>query len=317
MQLTCDRTHAASERQTGRPSQPSGRSTPETVATVTGNSGRAGFGEGQRPGFCRDRTVHRRRNHSRCQRTTVSGWTNTKARRQSRHVWASPIQNSRSVERRCGRLLVRVRAASCCRRARFSRATARCPRQIRPMARRKTMSAVSMRDPVANERTDQPAWWADRDCGERQRRARVGEGGQAHLVARLSAAMPWHKMRNIVAKLPRLMHAKMKGLVQQVFHAPTHAAALKRGRDLIAKFKDRYPAAIECLERDLEECVTYLRFPDAHHQQIPTTNRLERLNGESRRRTKVIPRFPTKEDVAASGSRRIPTPSRFYRRIRT
>ena len=100
-------------------------------------------------------------------------------------------------------------------------------------------------------------------------------------------------MRNILAKLPRLMQAKMKGLVQQVFLAPTYVAALKRGRDLIAKFKDRYPAALECLERDLEECVTAPRFPEVHHQRIRTTNRLERLNGEGRRRTKVIPRFPT------------------------
>jgi len=36
-----------------------------------------------------------------------------------------------------------------------------------------------------------------------------------------------------------------------------------------------------------------LRFPEAHHRRIRTTNRLERLNGEGRRRTKVIPRFPT------------------------
>lgn len=102
-----------------------------------------------------------------------------------------------------------------------------------------------------------------------------------------------HKMRNILCKLPRLMQAKMKGLVQQVFLAPSYAVAIKRGRDLIAKFKDRYPAAMECLEKDLEECVTYLRFPEAHHRRIRTTNRLERLNGEGRRRTKVIPRFPT------------------------
>src|ERR1700736_6094235 len=102
-----------------------------------------------------------------------------------------------------------------------------------------------------------------------------------------------HKMRNILAKLPRLMQAKMKGLVQQVFLAPTFATAMKRGRDLIAKFKDRYPAAMECLDRALEECVTYLRFPDAHHRRIRTTNRLERLNGEGRRRTKVIPRVST------------------------
>lgn len=102
-----------------------------------------------------------------------------------------------------------------------------------------------------------------------------------------------HKMRNILAKLPRLMQASMKRLVQQVFLAPNYAVAIQRGRALIARFRDRYPAAMECLERDLEECMTYLRFPDAHRRRIRTTNRLERLNGESRRRTKVIPRFPT------------------------
>ena len=124
-----------------------------------------------------------------------------------------------------------------------------------------------------------------------------------------------HKMRNILAKLPRLMQAKMKGLVQQIFLAPTHAAALKRGRDLIAKFKDRYPAAMECLERDLEECVTHLRFPEAHHQRIRTTNRLERLNGESRRRTKVIPRFPTERSCLSLLYASLITASKHWRGI--
>lgn len=102
-----------------------------------------------------------------------------------------------------------------------------------------------------------------------------------------------HKMRNILAKLPRRMRTKMKALVQQVFLAPTYALAIKRGRALIARFGDRYTSAMECLAQDLEECVTYLRFPEVHHRRIRTTNRLERLNGEGRRRTKVIPRFPT------------------------
>jgi putative transposase len=124
-----------------------------------------------------------------------------------------------------------------------------------------------------------------------------------------------HKMRNILAKLPRLMQAKMKGLVQQVFLAPTYASALKRGRDLIAKFKDRYPAALECLERDLEECVTYLRFPEAHHVRIRTTNRLERLNGESRRRVKVIPRFPTERSCLTLLYASLITASKHWRGI--
>ena len=124
-----------------------------------------------------------------------------------------------------------------------------------------------------------------------------------------------HKMRNILAKLPRRMQAAMKRLVQQVFRAPSHAVALKRGRDLIARFRDRYPAALECLERDLEECITYLRFPAIHHVRIRTTNRLERLNGEGRRRTKVIPRFPSERACLSLLYASLITASKHWRGI--
>jgi putative transposase len=124
-----------------------------------------------------------------------------------------------------------------------------------------------------------------------------------------------HKMRNILSKLPRMMQPKMKALVHQVFRAPSYAVALKRGRDLVARFKDRYTAAMECLERDLEECVTHLRFPEDHHQRIRTTNRLERLNGESRRRTKVIPRFPTERSCLTLLYASLVTASKHWRGI--
>ena len=122
-------------------------------------------------------------------------------------------------------------------------------------------------------------------------------------------------MRNILAKLPRRMQAAMKRLVHQVFRASSHAVALKRGRDLIARFRDRYPAALECLERDLEECITYLRFPAIHHVRIRTTNRLERLNGEGRRRTKVIPRFPSERACLSLLYASLITASKHWRGI--
>jgi putative transposase len=53
-----------------------------------------------------------------------------------------------------------------------------------------------------------------------------------------------HKMRNILSKLQRMMQPKMKALVHQVFRAPSYPVALKRGCDLIARFKDRHTAAI-------------------------------------------------------------------------
>jgi len=101
-----------------------------------------------------------------------------------------------------------------------------------------------------------------------------------------------HKLRNILAKLPRLAATQLKPLIQQVFLAPDHPTALRRGRALIARFRDRYPSAMECLEKDLEECLTYLLFPLEHRKRLRTTNLLERTFEESRRRTKVIPRFP-------------------------
>jgi transposase-like protein len=101
-----------------------------------------------------------------------------------------------------------------------------------------------------------------------------------------------HKLRNILAKLPKLAASQLKPLLQQVFLAPDHATGLRRGRALIARFRSRYPSAMECLEKDLEECLTYLLFPREHQKRLRTTNLLERTFEESRRRTKVVPRFP-------------------------
>ena len=125
-----------------------------------------------------------------------------------------------------------------------------------------------------------------------------------------------HKMRNVLSKLPRLMQGKMKKLVKQVFVAPSYALALKRGRSLVARFKDRFPSAMECLEKNLEECVTYLRFPTEHHKRIRTTNRIERLQGEGRHRTKVIPRFPTERSCLSLLFATLITASRRWRGVK-
>jgi transposase-like protein len=102
-----------------------------------------------------------------------------------------------------------------------------------------------------------------------------------------------HKLRNILAKLPQTARALLKPLIRQVFTSATYEQGLTRGRALIARWRARYPAAMECLEQDLEACLVHLKFPKEHHKSIRTTNLLERTFGEGRRRTKVIPRFPT------------------------
>jgi hypothetical protein len=91
-----------------------------------------------------ERWVHRRRSQSRCQPTTVSGRTSTTAVRQFLQIRRRPIQNSRPRVCSWGRLVARFIAISCCRSARFSRTSSRCPRSPSASARPATISSSSM-----------------------------------------------------------------------------------------------------------------------------------------------------------------------------
>lgn len=102
-----------------------------------------------------------------------------------------------------------------------------------------------------------------------------------------------HKIRNILAKLPRYIQKEMKKLIDRVFNAKDYDEGIKLGRELVAKFKDRFPSAMECLEKALPEVIACLKFPKSHRKRISSSNLIERLFGEGKRRTKVIPRFPT------------------------
>ncbi|MEV5898280.1 transposase [Nonomuraea fuscirosea] len=55
----------------------------------------------------------------------------------------------------------------------------------------------------------------------------------------------------------------------------------------------RYPAAVKCLLADRQSLTTYLRFPLEHHKRVRHSNFIERTFGETRRRVKVIGRFPS------------------------
>lgn len=104
-----------------------------------------------------------------------------------------------------------------------------------------------------------------------------------------------HKMRNILAKLPRQAQAEVKSLIWDVFRAASYEEGLAKGQSLLTQLKPRYPSAMDCLEKDLPECLTYLQFPKLHARAIRTTNLLERTFEEQRRRDKVIGRFQTEQ----------------------
>ena len=102
-------------------------------------------------------------------------------------------------------------------------------------------------------------------------------------------------MDNILGKAPKEIHAELRVAIRESFHAKNYNEGLRRGRDVIAKYRSRFPGAMKCMEQTLEETLQALRLPPAHHKRLRTANRLERTFGETKRRTKVIPHFFTEK----------------------
>ena len=100
-----------------------------------------------------------------------------------------------------------------------------------------------------------------------------------------------HKMRNIINKLPQVARATLKKLIYKAFTAKSDEESFEQAQKIIEDYQESFPAAMKCLGQDLCEVLTALKFPLVHRARIRTTNLLERLFGEGRRRTKIIPRF--------------------------
>lgn len=100
-----------------------------------------------------------------------------------------------------------------------------------------------------------------------------------------------HKMRNLLAKLPEDVQAEFKQAARAAYQAPSPAMARALREDLVARFKRDYPTAVIAFEEDFEASIAHLHCPPSHRRSIRTTNLLERLFGEERRRMKPISVF--------------------------
>jgi putative transposase len=98
-----------------------------------------------------------------------------------------------------------------------------------------------------------------------------------------------HKIRNLQSKVPEDRWPEFKAHAQACYQAASPALARLLRDDVVATYGAELPSAVACLTDDFEACIAHLRFPLGHRRTTRTTNLLERLFGEERRRTKVIP----------------------------
>jgi putative transposase len=98
-----------------------------------------------------------------------------------------------------------------------------------------------------------------------------------------------HKVRNLESKVPAERWREVKGYAVAAYQAASPAMARLAQEEFIKRFERELPSASACFLDDFEACIAHLRLPIAHRRVARTTNLLERLFGEERRRTKVIP----------------------------
>jgi putative transposase len=94
-----------------------------------------------------------------------------------------------------------------------------------------------------------------------------------------------HKIQNVLGYIPKQQHARIGPELKALFYQPQRAAADQAVEAFCAKYAQVYPTAIECLRRDLEACLAFYAFPANHWRTIRTTNVIERLFEEVKRRS--------------------------------
>jgi putative transposase len=124
--------------------------------------------------------------------------------------------------------------------------------------------------------------------------------GLRQAIARQFQGASWqrcqvHCTRNLLGHVGRSHRADLASGLRTVFGAATREDADAAARTLADAWRTKHPTVAAMLEEDLGDCLACLAFPAAHQARIRTTNGMERLSQELKRRTRVVRIFPNRE----------------------
>jgi putative transposase len=97
-----------------------------------------------------------------------------------------------------------------------------------------------------------------------------------------------HVARNVLAKVPKKFKQEAADDLRSIFYAPSCEKAWAYFDAFRQRWQKSVPSAVECLERNIDSCLTFFSFPSDEWISLRTTNIIERLNKEFRRRTRPM-----------------------------
>lgn len=106
-----------------------------------------------------------------------------------------------------------------------------------------------------------------------------------------------HLSANIADATPKALQEEVHARLRPIFTAPDEPTARTLLASFVADYQTKAPAAVATLERGFDDATAVLALPAPYRVRLRTTNGVERLNEEIRRRERVIRIFPNRESV--------------------
>ena len=139
-------------------------------------------------------------------------------------------------------------------------------------------------------------------CGVRYVVSDDHDGLKAALTARMPG-VAWqrcqcHLQRNAMAYVPKVSMRKQAAAdIRDIFNSPDRQEAEARLGRYVRKYSQPAPKLAEWMEQNIPEGFTVFILPEPHRRFMRTTNMLERLNEEIKRRTRVVGLFPNESSL--------------------
>ena len=127
-------------------------------------------------------------------------------------------------------------------------------------------------------------------------------GGLVNAVKKSFQGTVWqrcqtHFSKNVLDNTPKSLRGEVKTFLRDIYTAPDRDSAKERMQQLSAQLTDRAPKAKKVLEDGFDDAIAAFMLPEKYRKRMRTSNYIERLNEELRRRERVIRIFPNTDSV--------------------